>query len=89
MNHGLGISRSFLLASMAIKFVDVIDLKVDDLCDLSGDPYADDQTNAVIDYEYIPVVEPPKQETPECVLVKFDFDWVGFPNGHKIKVKCD
>lgn len=72
-----------------LKLVDVIDLKVGDRCDLSGDPYADDQTNAVIDFEYIPVVEPPKQETPECVMVPFEFDCVGFPTGHKVKVLCE
>jgi len=74
---------------MSVKLVDVIDLKVGDQCDLFRDPYADDQTNAVLEYEYVTVWEPPEQETPECVLVKFDFDWVGFPNGHKVKVKCD
>lgn len=71
--------------TLLTRLIPVGRLKVNDLCDLSGDPYADDGTNAVIDYEYVRVAEPPTQETPDCVAVPFEFDVVGFPAGHKVR----
>lgn len=72
---------------MPTKLVSVINLKEGDLVDLRGDKYADDQTNAVIDYELIPVVGQPVQITEGTVIVPFDYDNVEFPLGHQVKVK--
>lgn len=64
-------------------------VKVEDLLpgtfvDLEGDPYADpDKDNPVFPYELERVHEV-SLETPECVLVYFDFDAVGFPLGHEL-----
>lgn len=73
--------------TLETRLIPVERLKVNDLCDLTGDKYADDGTNAVVEYEYIPVVGLPKQETPDCVAVPFDFDVVGFPTGHQVKTR--
>ena len=56
------------------------------LVDLEGDPYADpDHNNPGLQYEYA-VIQHVEPETAECVAVYFDFDVVGFPLAHDVKV---
>ena len=73
---------------MDIKVVAVENLHSDDLVDLQNDPYADpDGADPVLENELQRVESVTLEERNNCVAVAFcDFDVVGFPAGHKVRV---
>lgn len=63
------------------------DVKVGDLVDLEGDPYADPDSDILYFQDQYMEVGEVDQETPECVAIGFEgFDLVGFPTDHELKV---
>lgn len=66
----------------------VEELQEGDLVDLEGDQYADPK-RAHIAFEFeLQEVASIERETPDCIAVAFEaFDIVGFPPGHRVKVR--
>ena len=63
------------------------DLRQGMRCDLQNDKYADPKgKNTSLEFELESVVEDSVAETAECTLVTFNFDCVGMPHDHLIKV---
>lgn len=75
--------------------VPATEIRVGDLIDLEGDEYADhlhepcdmcvDRNPDLFKMEY-QEVRTVDYETPDCVAIGFDFDVVGFPTWHLLKV---
>jgi hypothetical protein len=64
----------------------VSDLKVGDLCDLSGDPLADPDRTPALEFEYAEIIAI-AVETSDCIAVEFaDYDVVGFPPEYVVRV---
>lgn len=73
------------------KLVPVEKLKVGDLIDLAGDPYADPKgNNPTFEFEYVNVGDlygesAGEQETPKCYRLDYDGGSCGFPTGHRVR----
>ncbi len=69
------------------EFVAVKDLKEGMTVDLEGDEFADPNNDSITLEHLYQEVHDVIRETPNCVLVTFDFDAVGFPPDHEIFVR--
>jgi hypothetical protein len=69
--------------------VQVSELRVGDLVDLEGDPYADPRRDPMNCFEFeLAEVASVERETADCVAVGFEgFDVVGFPPHHIVTAR--
>lgn len=66
----------------------IAELRVGDLIDLYGDPFADPERDPLtaFEFEYAEVAEV-RRETPGCFAVMIEgFDLVGFPPDHVVRL---
>ncbi len=69
------------------EYVAVKNLKEGMIVDLEGDEFADPCNNNVLLQHLYQEVHDVVRETPNCLLVYFDFDAVGFPPDHEVFVR--
>jgi LmbE family N-acetylglucosaminyl deacetylase len=63
------------------------ELQIGDLVDLEGDSFADPDRDPAKGFEFqYAKVEEIDRETPDCVVVWFDNDVVGFPPDHMVEI---